>query len=666
MGPAARARRLGLRVCVSLIGLLLGSTLAAAADEEDPRSCPSALQDQIDRLDLGDGVRARTLRCPAPSMVIVRLLPSEGAPLDVELRGGGEGAFAEASGIGLSPILQVAEWSDVPASQRQAFEALVAAGARGELPVAGVAGILPAALRTRRVPWLLAVALLAVCAAAWSRHRRARRQAPPTSSASGLQWPAPVQVDPAPAHLGLLLFGVGAALRVVGGVWAPWHVNGHGPSWLVRTWQGTDPMPGYGPGYPELFSGPVWLLPLAPDTAVFVANLLVGAALAPLLYRLGRSLGLSWGPAALVGAVAALDPLSLRFAASEAYHPALLLGLHGAELLLVTAALRLAADRRAEGLALALAGALVAAWTARIHPIAWPMVALAPLPLLAVGGRRRGFGPAAVAVAALLVGVALLIAAGPEGVERVLGSGPLRGGEGPGGLADGLTPKLLTWTGIGGAALLIRGGPARRLALAAVASLLLLGATRLLFMQTGYWQASYLRLHLGLPLLAVAAALPAAIVERFLRPRLALPLLAAASLACVVAAHSAQLTTEQLEHRWLHGVLADQAEGCELRWVEETGKRNLSVAWHLVPGAPSPQRVGSAEDVRAGLLPGGCRLYLRSSLCASAETRRHCDEIERGLDLQEIGRVELPALPSYDEHPYDGARVPVVLFRVSP
>ena len=662
----AGSRRPRLLASLAVVALLLGTGLARAADEDDPHTCPSAMQAGIERLDLGGGVRARALRCPAPGMVIVRLVPPEGPPLDVELRGGGEGAFAQAGGIGLSPILQVADWNDVPAPQREAFQALVGAAERGELPVAGVAGILPAAIRTRRVPWLLGGALLAVAAAAWSRRRRESRQAPLPTSPSGPQWPIPPQVDPGPRHVGLLLFGVAVALRLAGGAWAPWHVNGHGPSWLLRTWQMTDLMPGYGPGYPELFSGPVWLLPLAPDTAVFVANLLIAAALAPLLYRLGRSLGLSWGPAALVGALAALDPLSLRFAASEACHPALLVGLHGAELLLVMAAVRLAADRRVEGVLLALAGALVAAQTARIHPMAWPMVALAPLPLLAVPGRRRTYPLVAVAVAGLLVGLALLVTAGPGGLERVLGSGPLSGGEGLGGLVDGLTPKLLTWTGVGAVALLIRGGPARRLVPAALASLLLLGATRLLFMQTGYWQASYLRLHLGLPLLALAAALPAGPVERFLRPRLALPLLLAVGLGCALIARAAPRTTEQLEHRWLHQVLPEQPEGCELRWVEEAGKHNLSVAWHLVPGAPPPQRIRSAEDARVGLLPGTCRLYLRSSLCATRSTRRRCDEIERLLHLEEIGRAELPALPSYDEHPYAGELVPVVLFRVSP
>ena len=655
------------RLLAVLLFALLIATTARAADEDDSRTCPRSLQSAVQSLDLG--ARAEALRCPAPGMVIVRLHPGDAPPLDVELRGGGEGAFRQVEGIGLSPILQVPDWNEVPEPQRRAFDALVAAVERGELPIAGVAGVMPAALRSHRAPWLLGVAALAVAAAAWARRRRARRQSVPVSSPSGLLSAAPaVGPDPAPRYLGQALFGGALLLRGLGGAWAPWHVNGHGPGWLLRAWQGADAMPGYGPGYPELFSGPAWLLPLSPDSAVFVANLLIGAALAPLLYRLGRELGLSWAPALLVGVVAAVDPIGLRFAASEAYHPALLLGLHGAQLLLVLGAARLASDRRAEGLLLGLAGALVAAQTARIHPIAWPLVALAPLPLLAVRqgeDDRGGFGVLAVAGAGVVLALVLLATVGPSGLERVLASGPVSSGDGPAGLVDGLTPKLLVWTGVGAVALTVRGGPARRLAAAAVASILLLGATRLMFTQTGYWQASYLRLHLGLPLLALAAALPTPGLERLLRGRTVWIVLVALGLACALLARGAPPTTEQAEHRWLHQVLPDQPQGCELRWIEEAGKRNLAVAWHLVPDAPTPMRVRSADDVVVGMQPSSCRLYLRSSLCASAQTRRHCDEIERLLELEEVARAELPALPSYDQHPYDSAPVPVVLFRVT-
>jgi len=650
---------------LALVLALLVAGSARAADETDPRTCTSDLRAAVEGLGLG--VRAEALRCPAPGMVILRLSPAGASPLDVEVWAGAEAAFRTVDGVGLSPILEVDDWGTVPEPQRAAFDALVGAVGRGELSIAGVTGVMPAALRGHRVPWLLAIAALAVAAAAWTRRRRAR-QPVPAPSPSGLQWPAAGQdPDPALPGAGWWLFCGALLLRAIGGVWGVWHVNGHGPGWLLRAWQGADPMPGYGPGYPELFSGPVWLLPTAPDVAVFAANLLLGAALAPLIYRLGRSLGLSWGPALLVGLLVAIDPLSLRFAASEAYHPALLLGRHGAELLLVTAAARLVDGRRLEGLLVGLAGALVAAQTARIHPVAWPTLALAPLVLLAVrrGEQDRGgAGLVATAVGAVALALVLLVTAGPSGVERVLASGPVSSGDGPAGWLNGLTPRLLVWTAFGAVVLSLRGGPARRLAAAAVASILLLGATRLAFVQTGYWQASYLRLHLGLPLLALAAALPADPLERLLKTRVVVAALVAIGLACALTARGAPPTTEQAEHRWLRGALSSQAEGCELRWLEQAGKRNLQVAWHLVPGAPVPMRVRSADDVRAGLLPGTCRLYLRSSLCAAVETRRHCDEIERGLELEELGRVELPALPSYDDHPYDGAPVPVVLFRV--
>jgi hypothetical protein len=661
------------RVRAAALGLLALTLLVGAPDAladrpegdplagSDPRSCAGAVVAGIASFDLSDSAPPEALRCPASGMVIVRLRPDGAAPLDVEIRRGAEGAFREAGEYGLSPLLNVPDFDAVPAPQRRAFEALVAAVAADGLTLGSVVPV-PAALRSRRAPWLLAAALLALAAAALARRRQ--RSAPDD---------APEQTR---GHAGLLarpgwaLFGLAIVARLLGGAWGPWHINGHGPAWLLRTWLNNDPMPGYGPGYPELLTLPVRALPLAPDHAVFVTNLLLGAAVAPLLFRLGRELGLGAVAASLAGLVAALDPLSLRFAATEAYHPSMLAGRHAAELLLLLAVVSIARRSKIEGVLLGLAGLLVACQAARVHPMAWPLICSTPLVLLAwdAGGspRQRLVRPvvACLAVGALLAAVLLLTGTiSPAEIERISTTRPLSGASGWQRLVQGLGRRPLGWIALLTALLIVRGGAARRLATPAAASALLIGATFLIFTQTGYWLDSYLRLGAGLPLLAVAALLPAA-VERLPIDRRALVPIGVAALAAIVAARAAPATTEQQEYRWLRERLVELEAGCDLRWVEESGKRGMSVPWHLIPDAPMPMKIHSGEDLIAGFGPTTCRLYLHGSLCSSTEVRPLCDAIERTVALEELDRALLDALPSYDDHPYDRDPVEVILYRV--
>ena len=473
-----------------------------------------------------------------------------------------------------------------------------------------------------------------------------------------------IEANTGPARLGWALFGLAAALRLIGGAWAPWHVNGLGSDWLLRAWQPVDGMSRYGPGYPELFGLPVAALPFAPDHALFLCNVLLGAALAPLLYLLGRQLGLGWKAAGLVGLLVAVDPLSVQMGASEAYHPAMLAGRHAAEVLFLLAITHLGAGRRARGLALGVCGLLAACLTARVHPVGWTLAAGTPAVLLAWPGasplRRLGAAVgAAVALGLLAVATGTVSA---SSLAEVLGGGLVSDTGGVGGLARGVRPSVLLAGGLFGAALSIRRGRSGLfLALPTLVSVLAAAMTWRAFTQSDVWLASYLRLWMGLPLIGLVALVEPEL-ERLTAGRRAAALAAVAVVALggLLLAKAAPPTTEQQEYRWLRPILLAQPSGCELRWLHRAERRWMSLPWHLLPDAAEPHRLGDgwAWD---GL--DRCVLYMRSSLCSSQDGRAECDALERQAVLQEVARTTLSARASYADLPYDVQEVEVVLFR---
>jgi len=473
--------------------------------------------------------------------------------------------------------------------------------------------------------------------------------------------------NPDAARVGWALFGLAAVLRLIGGVWAPWHINGLGSDWMLRPWMGEDPMAArYGSGYAELFSLPVDLLPLAPDHALFTWNVLIGAALAPLMFGLARRVGLGWRTAAVLGLVVAADPLAVRFCASEAYHPALAAGRHAAELALIAGASHLAAGRRGRAVGLWLVGVASAVGVARLHPIGWPLVAVAPLVLLAwpAPSLRWRLGGFVAAAASIVVGVLATGTVSVADLQGAMGSGPVSGTGGLAGLADGVRPWMLAAMialalGLGWR----RGIEGRRLGIPVVASLLGAALTWRAFTQADVWLASTLWLWAGWPLLAVVALWEPEL-ERRLGPRTwrtAAALACAASVLVLFLARTAPATTDQAEYRWLRPHLVAQEPGCELRWLHRAERRWMSQPWHLLPDGVPPLRV---HDGWATERPGACLLYLRSSLCSSAEGREECDRLEAQAVLEEVARATLPARPSYADLPYDREEVEVVLYRV--
>jgi hypothetical protein len=631
--PSAPALRL---FALALLVLVLPSRAWA-----DAPHCAAAVQSWIDAAARETSVPTTAVRCHA-TFARVRLSPPGAAPLEVEVAEPPGPAFRQVGRLRVSPILQIDDFRQVPAPQREAFERFAEwLGAHeGEVTFHGRVP-LPVRLppSVPRTPWLLPAALLLLAVGA----RGAR---------------------PARSEVGLAL-GLGVAalvLRGLLGVWGPHHINGQGPLWVLGATGRPHMLQDYGPGYAELFSPWTRLLPHAPDYAVFAVNALLAALVPVLAFALARGVGMERRHAALAGVLLMADPVAIRFAATEAYFPSIIALTTGAALALLAAASRARAGERLSPALLALAGALLAAQAARIHPIAWAPVALTPLIVFALpapASLRHRLVRVVGAVA--LVGLVVVVTSG-EALRTTLDS--MLAGEVA--RVRSMPPGFKLAAGLLLAAL----WQARRRERAlAVLAALHLGAwllTRQAYGQSRLWQQSFDRLYLLLPLLAAVTLVPAALLRRravWLGAGAAgLVLFALAAMPLVRAR-----TTEQLEYAWLRPRLAQRPPGCRVAHVAMAGRRTLLLPLYDRPPASAAVAFDLREpvEVSARLSEGGCIWYARTSLCASARGRPACEALEARLQLEPLDRTTFPPRPSYDALGYDRAEVETSLWRVT-
>ena len=504
-------------------------------------------------------------------------------------------------------------------------------------------------------PWLLCAALLFVFVAI----RRGPR--PPSPEL----W-----------RVGAVVLGAAAA-RFVCGLWGPLHVNGQGPLW-IRGALDPEALPGYGPGYFELFGwvtqlgaallrlDPVQALlgtQVAPDVALFAANALLSALSPALLYAAARLAGVGPGGALAAALILAADAVTVRAAATEGYVSslvALLLGVQLSLALWVRSELR--GDRLAGVLALGAAG-LIAAAAARIHPISYLPLALCPLVVLGAAqppGWRMRFARAAVTAA--LISAEVIVTS----IDTIITA--LHASETAGHAFTNPAPNevklLLALLAI--VACLHRWLRLPWLPVLGVGSLLCMLVTQGGFLQHPFWKLCYQRVFFPGLLLAAASLLPR---------RMQGTIWAIASAVAVVAVlrvpalpYLDKPTTEQLEYRFLQGVLHDMPPGCTVAAVSRVGKRVWEIPSYLVPprgpqGAGTQRTVERPSDLDV-IAAGECFLYVRASLCSSVEARALCEAVEREARLERVAVGVFPAAPSYVELPYDRAEVEVVVFRV--
>lgn len=114
-------------------------------------------------------------------------------------------------------------------------------------------------------------------------------------------------------------FAIAIALRLVLGVWAPLHINGQGPLWIGAAAGRPSMLVGYGPGYAELFAPALAMFPRAPDVAIFTANAVLSACVPVTAFGLARLAGLSIDRAGFAAAILVVDPIAVRFSATESY-----------------------------------------------------------------------------------------------------------------------------------------------------------------------------------------------------------------------------------------------------------------------------------------------------------------------------------------------------------
>jgi hypothetical protein len=120
-------------------------------------------------------------------------------------------------------------------------------------------------------------------------------------------------------------------------------------------------------------------------------------------------------------------------------------------------------------------------------------------------------------------------------------------------------------------------------------------------------------------------------------------------------------TTEQLEYRFLRRQLAG-LPNCTVAGVSRAGRRQWAIPSFLSPGDSAQRSVQAVSDLAAA--PGACLLYVRGSICSSADGRELCEAIERDVSLDRVAGAAFPAVPSYDGMPYDRDAVETVVFRV--
>jgi hypothetical protein len=623
--------------------LLLVALLPSLAAAETRSPCPEEVRRWVSAAAQDLGFELEPRECHGP-LLRVRVHPPDAPLLDVEVAEPPGPAFRRAGRLRVSPIVEVADYDLLPAGQRRDFEALVGWLSEHESRVAFVSS--PSDGSPGRVslfglrhlgPWLV-VAALVLC---WIGHRR--RHLPSSE-----------------ALLVCCVFGVALALRLTFGIWGPHHINGQGPLWIRGALDAPDALSAYGPGYHEVFS---WVAALggdAPDLVLFAINAVLSSLVSVVLYVLARDLDLDPMRAVLAASLWAVDPITVRFAASEGYFTVIVFLTLCASTCLVTSTERLHRDGVSlRSIALALAGGLLTAQVARIHPVAWVPIALAPLLVLAT--REHGIHASrrmeAAVIAVLVTGVIIWLVSG-DWVRVVAHGTPSHFAGSPIDRAVSAIP----WTAVpclaATGALIVWISRRRWLTAVVLASVIALIATHDVYSQHELWQASYHRLFAPAILLGVAGLIP----RRMLGWRVLVPTVVVSTLSCA-AIHwpaIAERTTEQREYAFLRERIADLAPGCRVAHVARAGLRVVEVPSHL-----PVIRIETPGDLDAALGAGTCLYYLHTSICSSAEGREPCDAVESALvDPTKVAHARFPAVPSYTELPYDRPVVEVVIWRL--
>jgi hypothetical protein len=428
-------------------------------------------------------------------------------------------------------------------------------------------------------------------------------------------------------------------LRLALGSFGPFHVNGQGPVWLASAITHGHGLENYGPGYVELFGPIARLSSHRADLVIFVANAGLSAILAGLAFVLARLLCASRRSAIFVAALVAVDPFAIKFAATESYFTAII------TLTVAAAVCSIAASRasRRYMVAFVCAAGLCAAQAARIHPMAWPPVALALLAPIAVPGLRR---------AAIVMGAtsSIIVVTSWRPLMSILSL--YRHGALMHPAAPPLATLLVACAGAAAVMFALRHRTERGAVLLAALHLLALVITEHNFLQSESWAFAYAHLYAIVPLVVLFVvipsdrALPTSAFVVGLMMWFGVPVLRAR-------------TTEELEYRWLRPRLAALPSDCYVAHVSRVDRRSV-----YLPVYPPLVELafGAGDRLDVG---DHCVYYVHDSLCTSDEGRPVCDAFEHDLPADRLDATELPARPSFVGLSYDRSAVEVVLMKVN-
>ena len=633
--------RFGPRLWV--IGTILCTFTLCRSAMADMSTCSHASRTWISTLERDTGVRMVPTLC-LPGRVVLSMEPQDVPPLEVEIGVGPGYAFRRVGLLRVSPLLQVDDFQSVPEAQRKAFERLIDwLGAHGDLVY----------LRDRvppfpsrlvdldgRTPILVILALPLWFVAFW----RAKR-------ISGRDY-----------LLVLGLVGTALTLRLLLGRWGPLRINGVGPIWVIAAAREPAAVEGYGSGYSELFSWVTRITPGAPDYAIFFANAVLSAFAVGLAYAIGRTGGLSRALAGLVAGVLALDPLTTRTATSESYFVGIGALVAAAVLASSCAAIAVSRGARMQSTLLMLVAGLLCAQAARVHPIAWPPVALVPVAGL-VACTRMGL-PRRLLVAAACALIVLLVVAITSRDQLLLGLHRMLAGET---FQPRLTPAGLVFAMLGVTTLFGVCGPrAGWLALVGGMYTSVWLLTRKSYAQSAVWQGSYDGLYLTWPLLAVIGSIPRRV--RAWVSFTGASLVLVGMFAWRGPAALTATTTQQREYRWLRERIRELPGQCRVTHVAVFGKKNLFLPTYV--SLPERHNDFVALDLRkptsfpTGLAPRLCDYYLHSSLCSTREAAFACRNVEQRLFLDTVAESTFPAVEDNIGQGYEGQQVRVVISRI--
>ncbi len=632
------------------VAVLVAIAVAPRVALGDDPACAVAVHAWVARASRDASLDASAVACP-PGRIRVRLRPRGSSALDVEVLDHATNAFRRVGTTGVSPILDVVDWSAVPTPQRDAFEGLVAWMSANASDIAfGTAGRDPQVARAlqplgprRTLPWILPLAL-AFALLARSRGRAFART---------------------DVRIAWALVGVSLVLRFATGAWGPFHINGQGPFWILAAVDRPDEIATSGPGFVDMYHWLAARFPTRPDHAIFAANGVLSALTVPLTFALARLAGVDSSRAAGVALLMLVDPVVNRFAVTESYFVPIIALVVAAAVSSMACVAEVRSRRWIPAAALASAAILFAGEASRIHPIAWSSLLLVPIwaasthtdPSFSLGGR------VVVAIVSTVVIGAAVVALSGSGLGDIFAatrsnqiSAPSLRGSGRI-IATALTAAVVL-------AAIARPRPVLVPALIAIVIAL---AWRNGFRQSELWQDSFLRLFRWSVLPAVVACVPARwVTRRAIRIGLAV----GATLGVVVCASASRVrTTEQREYVWLRGVLERTPRGCRVVHLRSAGRRVYRVPSYVISGAGdrATMRVepGQPLDPDRTFRADGCVWFVHGSICSSVEGRPHCAEIERGFALREIASAEFPARASIDSLPFDRQTVRVaVLERV--